>query len=87
MDSFDKTFGQWNEEDQLWELPPYYLSLLNSLVYIGFAAGKFEFDKALPVRLLLEGVPSEHRKGILSASIRNYACVHPRAMRETPCSL
>ena len=39
MDAFDKQFGSWNEKDQAYELDTYYLSLLNSLVYIGFAAG------------------------------------------------
>lgn len=39
MTPFDKQFGEWNEKQEAYVLPTYYLSLLNSLVYIGFAAG------------------------------------------------
>ena len=40
MDSFNKTFGHYDPEQETWVLDTYYLSLLNSLVYIGFAVGK-----------------------------------------------
>lgn len=40
MDAFDKTFGEYSEKAKGYVLPTYYLSLLNSLVYLGFAAGK-----------------------------------------------
>ena len=44
MTPFDKQFGQWVPATKTakgqFALPPYYLSLLNSLVYIGFAAGE-----------------------------------------------
>jgi MFS transporter, SP family, sugar:H+ symporter len=39
MDAFDKQFGHYSEEDETYVLDTYYLSLLNSLVYVGFAAG------------------------------------------------
>ena len=39
MGSFSKTFGKFNAKKKKYELEPYYLSLLNSLVYIGFAFG------------------------------------------------
>ncbi|KAK3714968.1 hypothetical protein LTR37_007458 [Vermiconidia calcicola] len=39
MDAFDREFGHYNPEKGVYELETYYLSLLNSLVYIGFAAG------------------------------------------------
>ncbi|KAK5165444.1 uncharacterized protein LTR77_008973 [Saxophila tyrrhenica] len=39
MTPFDKQFGAWDEESETYVLPTYYLSLLNSLVYVGFAAG------------------------------------------------
>ena len=40
MDAFDKEFGHYDAKEELWELETYYLSLLNSLVYIGFVSGK-----------------------------------------------
>lgn len=40
MDAFDKQFGEYSKEQETYVLPTYYLSLLNSLVYIGFACGK-----------------------------------------------
>lgn len=43
MDAFDKEFGLFNAEKVEWELEPYYLSLLNSLVYVGFAAGRVPY--------------------------------------------
>lgn len=39
MDQFQKVFGEWNAEDEDWVIEPYFLSLLNSLNYIGFAVG------------------------------------------------
>ena len=41
MDSFNRTFGYYKNDEDGWVLPTYYLSLLNSLVYIGFATGKY----------------------------------------------
>ncbi|KAH7201531.1 hypothetical protein DER44DRAFT_812272 [Fusarium oxysporum] len=39
MDAFDKQFGVWNEKTGTYILEPSWLSLFNSLNYIGFAAG------------------------------------------------
>ncbi|KAJ3543506.1 hypothetical protein NM208_g2130 [Fusarium decemcellulare] len=39
MDSFEKQFGVWDETKGAFALEPYWLSLFNSLNYIGFAAG------------------------------------------------
>ncbi|KAM0257773.1 hypothetical protein ACHAPA_011569 [Fusarium lateritium] len=39
MDAFDKQFGVWNEKTGKYVLEPSWLSLFNSLNYIGFAAG------------------------------------------------
>jgi hypothetical protein len=41
MDPFAKQFGHWHEETQKYRLEPYWLSLFNSLNYIGFAVGTF----------------------------------------------
>lgn len=40
MFAFDKKFGKYNPEKDEWAIEPYFLSLLNSLPYIGFAIGK-----------------------------------------------
>lgn len=39
MDAFDKQFGEYDEAKGTYVLPPDWLSLFNSLNYIGFAAG------------------------------------------------
>ncbi|KAF9880843.1 sugar transporter [Colletotrichum karsti] len=39
MDAFERQFGEYNPAKKTWEIPTYFLSLLNSLNYIGFAAG------------------------------------------------
>ena len=39
MPAFEKKFGSWNEELQRYEIAPYFLSLFNSLTYIGQVAG------------------------------------------------
>lgn len=41
MDAFDKQFGVWNEKTGTYILEPSWLSLFNSLNYIGFAAGEY----------------------------------------------
>jgi SP family sugar:H+ symporter-like MFS transporter len=41
MDSFDKQFGVLNNQTGAYELEPSWLSLFNSLNYIGFAFGTF----------------------------------------------
>lgn len=39
MDPFTRRFGEYDAEEEAWVLDPVYLSLLNSLTYIGFAWG------------------------------------------------
>jgi len=39
MDSFQKQFGDFDAKSQKYVVRPYWLSLLNSLNYIGFGAG------------------------------------------------
>lgn len=39
MDAFTRRFGYYDSDEQTWVLEPVYLSLLNSLTYIGFAWG------------------------------------------------
>ncbi len=41
MDSFNKTFGYYDPKLKAYTLHAYYLSLLNSLVYVGFAVGQY----------------------------------------------
>ena len=45
MDAFDKQFGYYDSKEELWTLDTYYLSLLNSLIYIGFASGPPSFPE------------------------------------------
>lgn len=40
MDAFDRDFGVCDAKG-VCALEPYYLSLLNGLIYIGFAAGQY----------------------------------------------
>ena len=40
MDPFEKQFGDWDEKKGAYALEPYWLSLFNSLNYIGFAFGE-----------------------------------------------
>lgn len=44
MEYFNRSFGYFDKEldPPAWTLHNYYLSLLNSLVYIGFAFGRYE---------------------------------------------
>ncbi|KAF4448421.1 sugar transporter, partial [Fusarium albosuccineum] len=39
MDHFERQFGSYDEEEGHWTIPPYELSLLNSLPYLGFIVG------------------------------------------------
>ncbi|KAK1512175.1 sugar transporter [Colletotrichum tamarilloi] len=39
MDAFERQFGEYYDATRQWKIPTYFLSLLNSLNYIGFAAG------------------------------------------------
>ncbi|KXH68696.1 sugar transporter [Colletotrichum salicis] len=38
MDAFERQFGEYDNATRQWKIPTYFLSLLNSLNYIGFAA-------------------------------------------------
>lgn len=40
MDPFEEQFGSWNPKTHKYYLPTSWLSLFNSLQYIGFAAGR-----------------------------------------------
>lgn len=40
MTAFTREFGLYNPKTKQYAIPAYYLSLLNSLNYIGFAVGK-----------------------------------------------
>lgn len=53
MLAYKKQFGEYNPKTNTYAVPTYYLSLLNSLNFIGFAVGKSKF-KNTP----LEGVIS-----------------------------
>ncbi|WYZ41399.1 hypothetical protein EsH8_V_000294 [Colletotrichum jinshuiense] len=39
MDAFERQFGEYDDATHQWKIPTYFLSLLNSLNYIGFAVG------------------------------------------------
>ncbi|KAL8282209.1 hypothetical protein RB597_009758 [Gaeumannomyces tritici] len=39
MEPFQRQFGEWNAAAGMYRIPPYWLSLFNSLNFIGFAAG------------------------------------------------
>ena len=41
LDQFDKQFGKYDEVKEKWYLPPSWLSLFNSLTYIGLFAGTY----------------------------------------------
>ena len=41
MNSFDQQFGVYDPQIKAWIIEPYFLSLLNSLIYIGMAFGMF----------------------------------------------
>lgn len=47
MDPFNKAFGHYDARKGHYVLPAYYLSLLNSLVYVGFAFGRQTVREAL----------------------------------------
>lgn len=47
MDPFNKAFGHYDAGKGRYVLPAYYLSLLNSLVYVGFAFGRQTVREAL----------------------------------------
>ncbi|KAG5661248.1 hypothetical protein KAF25_005370 [Fusarium avenaceum] len=90
MDSFDKQFGVWNAEKKAYVLEPSWLSLFNSLNYIGFAAGvtigSFVSSRwgrrwcmfTMSVYALCTAtiaVTSFHREQIMAARVLNYVYV------------
>ncbi|KAF4966850.1 hypothetical protein FSARC_5529 [Fusarium sarcochroum] len=90
MDSFDKQFGVWNAEKKAYVLEPYWLSLFNSLNYIGFAAGviigSFVSSRwgrrwcmfTMSIYALCTAtiaVTSFHREQIMAARVLNYVYV------------
>ena len=42
MNAFTKEFGKYNKKKKTWAIAPSFLSLLNSLVYIGFVVGRLQ---------------------------------------------
>ena len=46
MDAFTKQFGEYDAATGTWSIPSYFLSLLDSLNYIGFAVG--EYSRLMP---------------------------------------
>ncbi|UPL02443.1 hypothetical protein LCI18_013377 [Fusarium solani-melongenae] len=90
MDPFEKQFGDWDETKGAYALEPYWLSLFNSLNYIGFAfgviAGSFISARwgrrwcmfVMSVYALgtaTISVTSFHREQIMAARILNYVYV------------
>ncbi|RFN54002.1 hypothetical protein FIE12Z_1749 [Fusarium flagelliforme] len=90
MDAFDKQFGVFDEKTGKYVLEPYWLSLFNSLNYIGFAAGVLAGTWissrwgrrwcmfVMSVYALVTAtiaVTSFHREQIMAARILNYVYV------------
>lgn len=44
MTAYKRQFGKYNPKTGKWAIEPYYLSLLNSLNFIGFAFGKSDLS-------------------------------------------
>lgn len=42
MESYKRQFGVYSAETDTWAIPTYWTSLLNSLNFIGFAAGAYQ---------------------------------------------
>ncbi|KAG4273203.1 hypothetical protein FPRO04_09809 [Fusarium proliferatum] len=90
MDAFDKQFGVWNEKTGTYVLEPSWLSLFNSLNYIGFAAGVLIgtwissrwgrrwcmfIMSVYALGTATIAVTSFHREQIMAARILNYVYV------------
>ncbi|RGP60773.1 hypothetical protein FSPOR_10454 [Fusarium sporotrichioides] len=90
MDAFDKQFGVWNEATETYILEPSWLSLFNSLNYIGFAAGVLIgtwissrwgrrwcmfIMSVYALGTATIAVTSFHREQIMAARILNYVYV------------
>lgn len=52
MDAFDKQFGVWNEKTGTYVLEPSWISLFNSLNYIGFAAGEYQVKSSCALLMI-----------------------------------
>lgn len=57
MEYFSRSFGYYDRTLKAWTLHPYYLSLLNSLVYIGFAFGRHEKSSSISFLADCDKVP------------------------------
>lgn len=90
MDAFARQFGRWHEPTQRYRLEPYWLSLFNSLNYIGFAAGVIIGSMVMArwgrrwcmfamsifaLGTATLGVTSFHREQIMAARVLNYIYV------------
>ncbi|KAF5663495.1 RGT2-Sensor of high external glucose concentration [Fusarium circinatum] len=90
MDAFDKQFGVWDEKTGKYVLEPSWLSLFNSLNYIGFAAGVLIGTwissrwgrrwcmfvmSVYAIGTATIAVTSFHREQIMAARILNYVYV------------
>lgn len=51
MNAFTKQFGDYNAKKKTYALDPVWLSLFNSLVYIGFGAGKYQLCDISSLRI------------------------------------
>jgi MFS family permease len=90
MDAFERQFGEYDPAKRTWVLPPVWLSLFNSLNYIGFAAGVVlgsvmsrRWGRRWAMFLMscyacltaTIGVTSNTREQIMAARILNYVYV------------
>ncbi|KAF5027092.1 hypothetical protein F66182_804 [Fusarium sp. NRRL 66182] len=90
MDAFERQFGVWDEATGVYLLEPYWLSLFNSLNYIGFAAGVILGSyissrwgrrwcmfimSVYALGTATIAVTSFHREQIMAARILNYVYV------------
>lgn len=55
MDAFEKQFGVYDPTTKTYGLEPYWLSLFNSLTYLGLFAGNFGMPQASFLVMLITG--------------------------------
>ncbi|KAL8365695.1 hypothetical protein RB595_004479 [Gaeumannomyces hyphopodioides] len=80
MEPFQRQFGEWDAAAGMYRIPPYWLSLFNSLNFIGFAAGVIIGSLIMEARVLnyiyigieLAVVPV-YRSEIMPREIRGFA--------------
>lgn len=53
MLAYKKQFGDFNPKTNTYAVPTYYLSLLNSLNFIGFAVGRSKAEPGMPPKDLI----------------------------------